>query len=252
VMNSPKSIQLMFDKAACHQHFVQQNILVAPAIYGIKNYEDFCTQIQARNWQSVFIKPCYSSSASGVIAFKTNGKKIKAITSAKMELERNEVKFYNSLKLSTYTKKKDIAVLINFLAKEDIIVEQWIPKANTAAGVFDLRMVVIGGKAQHTVMRQSQSPLTNLHLGNERGNLAALQEQLGAAKWKSIQIFAEQAAQTLPNTLYTGLDILVSNKHKKNYVIEANAFGDLLPNIFVNNKDTYQTAIHYAKQQYNT
>ena len=74
LVNSIAGIQLCFDKIACHQHFVQHNISVPPAIYTINNYEDLRTQMKAKGWNRVFIKPVYGSSASGVIAYRINNK----------------------------------------------------------------------------------------------------------------------------------------------------------------------------------
>ncbi len=246
-MNSPKSIALMFDKIACHQHFTSQKIATIPALYHIKNYEHLRSELAALGWKRVFIKPAYSSSASGVIALRMQGTKIQAISSAELVEKEGKIKIYNSLKIRQYTDEQQIKKLVDKLAQNDIIVERWIPKATTPKGVFDLRIVVIGGKTNHIVVRQSQSPLTNLHLGNQRGNLLALQQQLGAAKWAELCQLAENAAQTLPQTLYTGLDILLSSNLQKSYILEANAFGDLLPNVLVKGLDTYQTQISCSK-----
>lgn len=249
LMNSLAGIKLMFDKAACHQHFSQQAISVPSALYKIKNYEDLRTQMQEKGWQRVFIKPIHGSSASGVIAFRVQKDKIQAITSVELVKEKASFKLFNALKIRTYNNTKEIAYLVNTLAKEGIIVEQWIPKATVEGGAFDLRMVVIGGKTQQVVVRQSHSPMTNLHLGNQRGSIAEVKAVIGLDKWQKMSDLAEQAARTLPNTLYAGMDVMISNTLKKSYILEANAFGDLLPNVFINNMDTYTSTINYIKEQ---
>ena len=249
LINSIKGIKLMFDKTACHQHFSQENIAVPSALYHIKNYEDLRYQMQKNNWQRVFIKPIHGSSASGVIAFRTNGDKIQAITSVELVKEQASFKLFNSLKIRTYNKVKEIAYLIDTLAKEGILVEKWIPKASLEGGSFDLRMVVIGGKTQQIVVRQSQSPMTNLHLGNKRGTIEAVKAVMGLDKWQEMSLLAEQAAATLPETIYTGMDVMISNTFKRSYILEANAFGDLLPNVFINQMDTYTSTINYIKEQ---
>ncbi|BDS13263.1 STM4014 family protein [Aureispira anguillae] len=248
VMNSIEGIRLMFDKIACHQHFQKQAISVVPAIYTVQNYDDLQQKMAQRGWNRVFIKPIHGSSASGVIAYRKKGVQEQAISSVELVHNQQQTKLYNSLKIRTYHKTKDIAYLINHLAKEGVIVEQWIPKASLPEGVFDLRMVVIGNKAQHTVVRQSQSPMTNLHLGNQRGNLDTVKAILGTDRWKSLCSLAEQALASLPNTLYAGLDVMLSNTLKKSYILEANAFGDLLPNVLVKGKDTYSMALSSMKE----
>jgi len=250
-INSIKSIQLMFDKTTCHQHFEKHKIKVVPAIYTVKNYDDLRYKMKEKGWKRVFIKPIHGSSASGVIAYRINGDKEQAITSVELVHFNQETKLFNSLKIHQYSKNKDIKHLIDTLAKEGLIVEKWIPKASLDMGVFDLRMVVIGGKAQHTVVRQSQSPMTNLHLGNQRGDLNLLKETIGAQKWQSLCTLAEQAALSIPDATYLGLDVIISNNLKNSYILEANAFGDLLPNIFANNMDTYEATVFHLKQQQN-
>lgn len=249
LMNGIKGIKLMFDKTACHQHFSQHNIAVPLALYSIKNYEDLRSKMQEKGWKRVFIKPIHGSSASGVIAFRTQGDKVQAITSVELIKEGAAFKLFNSLKIRTYNSAIEIACLVNFLAKEGVLVEQWIPKASLEGGTFDLRMVVIGGKTQQVVVRQSQSPMTNLHLGNQRGHIEEVKEVIGLEKWQAMSLLAEQAAASLPNTLYAGMDVMISNSLKKNYILEANAFGDLLPNVFINNMDTYTSTINYIKEQ---
>jgi len=198
---------------------------------------------------SIFIKPIHGSSASGIIAFRSQKEKVQAITSVELVKEKAAFKLFNSLKIRTYDRIKEIAYLVDTLAKEGIIVEQWIPKASLEGGTFDLRMVVIGGKTQQVVVRQGHSPMTNLHLGNQRGSVDAVKKLIGLDKWAEISHLAEQAANILPNTLYAGMDVMLSHTLKKSYVLEANAFGDLLPNVLINGMDTYSTIVSTIKKR---
>lgn len=233
----------MFDKIACHQHLSQHQIAVPPALYDVQNYEDLRAKIAQKSWSKVFIKPNFGSSASGVMAYRLQGSKEQMTTSIELVKKGKEILLYNSLKIQQYTDKEDIKIILDTIAKEGIIVEAWIPKASFEDGIFDLRMLVINNKTQQVVLRQSSLPMTNLHLGNQRGNLALLQEQIGAEKWQSLCDLAESAAKCLPNTFYVGLDILLSSKFKNAYVLEANAFGDLLPNVLVEGLDSYALEI---------
>ena len=251
IMNSIQSIQLLFDKTACHQHFLKHHIRVVPAIYEVESYDDLRLKMSEKGWNRVFIKPVHGSSASGVIAYRINKQKEQAITSAELVHSMGKTSIFNSLKIQYYNNNKAIRYLVDTLAKEGILVEQWIPKASLDKGVFDLRIVVIGGQAQHIVVRQSQSPMTNLHLGNQRGDLSVLKETIGAKKWAAVRTLAEQAAQCLPKSLYVGMDVMLSSTLKNSYVLEANAFGDLLPNVLVNDMDTYEATVNFLKQQLN-
>ena len=71
-----------------------------------------------------------------------------------------------------YHQAAEVADLIDALAREGVQVEEWLPKAGLDESVFDLRVVVIGGEARHAVVRMGPGPMTNLHLGNRRGDLS--------------------------------------------------------------------------------
>lgn len=243
VMNSTASIQLMFNKTACHHYLKEKSISVIPAIYNIKNFDELLFEMKKNKWQSVFIKANYTSSASGVIAFRINKNKIQATTSVKLFRKNGEIKLYNALKISTYTNLEDIKAIIDFLAKEDVIVERWVPKANTEDGFYDFRILTVAGKVKQVVVRQSKSPLTNLHLGNKRGDLEAIKTQIGFEKWKQICDLAENTAKQFPYSLYIGLDVLLSKNYNNTYIIEANAFGDLLPNVLIDGMNSYETEV---------
>lgn len=248
LLNSLAYIRLCFDKQQCHAHLQQQGIAVPPALYSIQNYEDLRAQMAEKKWTRVFVKPLHGSSASGVVAFRTKGKKVQAITSVEMQSIAKGLQLFNSLQLSQYQTEEEVALLINALAKEGILVEQWLPKASLGNAVFDLRMVVIGGQCQQVVVRTSQSPLTNLHLGNQRGDLEALKQKMGASTWQKVQALAEQAASTLPPHAYACLDVLVRADFEQAYILEANAFGDLLPRVYYQGRDTYAATLHHLKQ----
>ena len=53
-----------------------------------------------------------------------------------------------------------------------------MPKAGLAGHVFDLRVVVIAGRARHAVVRMSRGPMTNLHLLNRRGAFSSTEFEL--------------------------------------------------------------------------
>jgi len=250
IMNSTESIEMMFNKTSCHNFLNNKGISVIPAIYNIKSFEELVHKMKTYKWNSVFIKPNYTSSASGVIAFRMKKDKIQATTSVKLLKIDGKIKLYNSLKLSTYKKLEEIKQIVDILAKDDIIVERWIPKANTKDGVYDFRILTIAGKVKQVVARQSLSPLTNLHLGNKRGNLEEIKIQIGKQNWKQICELAEKTAKQFPDSLYIGLDVLLSNNYKKQFIIEANAFGDLLPNVLVDKMDSYSLEIDFYKKPF--
>lgn len=83
------------------------------------------------------------------------------------------------------------------------------PRQRRGGRNFDLRVVTFAGKACHTVVRTSRSPLTNLHLGNRRGDLSLVRQAAGS-RWNLVSDLCEQAARALPDALYVGWDVLVT------------------------------------------
>src|SRR5690606_32550366 len=102
-----------------------------------------------------------------------------------------------------------------------------------------LPILVVAGRATHVVVRAAKSPMTNLHLGNARGDLAALRDRMGEAAWRSAMRTAEAAAACFPRTLHAGVDLLLSPGWRSSAVCEVNAFGDLLPGVLHEGRDSY-------------
>lgn len=243
VMNHPQDIALMFDKRECQRHLKEQEIPVPPFSTYITTYDRLLETMQARKWDKVFIKPAHASSASGVIAFRTSGEKQQAVTSIELKRDGTAIRLFNSLKVKTYTDKADIEIMINLVLQENAIVEQWLNKATIGDRYFDLRILVIAGSAGHMVVRKSKRVITNLHLGNERGNREELLSVIGEEKFTEVRALAEQAAACFPESLYCGIDILVGSDKKNIRVLEVNAFGDLLPNVMYEHKNCYEAEI---------
>ena len=243
LLQHPADISLMFDKVACHARLAQADVLVPRSLPAIGSFEQLQTALQAHGWQRVFIKLAHGSSAAGVVAYRTNGRQMQAITTVELVETSAGLQLYNSRNLRTYTHLREIQPLIDALAKQRVHVEEWVPKARLAGKVYDLRMLVIAGKAQHTVVRTSTSPITNLHLLNPRGDLAAVQAQLGAEFWQTVRQQAEAASACFERSLYAGVDLLIANSLQHCLVGEVNAFGDLLPNVLVDGRDSYEAEI---------
>lgn len=240
VMNPPRAIALMFDKPACHAACAAAGVSVPPSLGGVSSYEDLRAKMRAAKLRRVFVKPAHASSASGVIGLATDGnQRVAAYTSVELVQEGGELRLYNSRTIRRYAKEAEVATLVNALAPERVHVEAWIPKAKLGELACDLRCVVIGGKAQHSVVRTSSSPLTNLHLLNPRGELSAFQDMLGPSRWAELLAGCEAATAAMGPTLYAGVDMCVAKGLQEYAVLEVNAFGDLLPRVEIEGLDTY-------------
>ncbi|MBL4850515.1 MAG: STM4014 family protein [Planctomycetes bacterium] len=243
LFNRPATIALQFDKPRCHERVREAGVEVAPALTRVDSYEALRDELRTAGWSRVFVKLSWGSSASGVLALQVRPGRVQAETSVELTREGGEVRLYNSLRVRRYTEEAEVALIVDTLAREGLHVERWLPKASLEGRVFDLRVLVIGGRARQAVVRSSRSPLTNLHLDNERGDLSAVQARLGRAGWEAVEELAVRACAPLPG-LYAGVDVLIRSTWKGAAVVEVNAFGDLLPRLRHEGETCYEAEIN--------
>ncbi|WP_017571186.1 STM4014 family protein [Nocardiopsis halotolerans] len=247
LLQEPADLVDMCDKRRCHARLDAAGVPVAPALPGpVTDYATLRALMDAHRWRRVFVKPAHGSSASGVVALATSPRgQVRAVTSADLVRGADgSVELYNSLRLRTYTREERVAAVVDALAPDGLHVERWVPKAGFGGRTVDLRVVVVAGRASHVVVRSSASPLTNLHLGNARGDLEALRASVGPRAWAEAMATAEAAAACFPRTLYAGVDLLASPGWREFTVCEVNAFGDLIPGVLHEGRDTYAEQLH--------
>lgn len=249
-INQPSSIAFLFDKLACQDFLYKKNIPVPSLIGQVKNYEHFQSLLPPLPYQQVFLKPIHGSSASGVLAYRRFKDKEMLSTSVELITSQQQIKLYNSLKIKKYTKYQSIKKIIDTLATDGLYAERWIPKASNPLGAYDFRMVTVGGQTRHVIARQSRSPMTNLHLGNRRGDLQAIQAQIGTTAWSNLQQVASDTAQLFGDLTYIGMDVLLANDYRSAMILELNAFGDLLPNCWHLGEDTYEAVWKHGQAKY--
>ena len=242
-VNAPQDIAVMFDKWQCHQRFVDHEIArphseMAPASFLVLR-----EHMRARGSGRDFLKPLHGSSASGVCALRWTPHHQQLIAPLRIQIEKGRTLLINSLEVRTYTHPADIQAILERLLPSGMIQERWIPKLSLPEGAVDLRVLVIHGEPRHWVVRQSMYPMTNLHLGNRRGDAAVLRNILGGKLDKAFEL-AARAAACFSDSLYAGVDILIDSSHRA-FVGEINAFGDLLPRL-IHRKESAYTAIARA------
>lgn len=235
-INTPASIQLAFHKLKCQQLLNKQGIRTPKIILPtVLSYDKLIEKLQKEKIHQVFIKPYHGSSASGVMAFRqTNGKQILYTT-----IQLKDGKLYNHLHLQKYNSLADIKAIIAAMIPSGLMVEEWIRKKTFQEKSVDFRILVINGKADFVVPRMSKHFITNLHLGNEKGNIEAVEKIWGTPVIENAKKLAIEAVKTIGGLFYAGVDIAISNKGIP-YVLEVNAFGDMLLNIYKAGLTTYE------------
>lgn len=243
--NSPADIKVMFDKWSSHQLFVANGIprpdtILAPGC--LSQFREvrasFCTPTAGR----IFLKPRFSSSASGVCAYRWSDNREQLIAPIEIDRQLGNVRLFNSLRIRRYTALEDIDAILGQLLQQEMICEKWVRKAQLPDGQFDLRVLVIAGEARHLVVRQSHHPMTNLHLGNRRGDIHEVGKAIGRQAVDACRQLAENAAGCFPDSLYAGVDVLVPVKGEP-MICEINAFGDLLPNVWHRGESAYEAIL---------
>lgn len=239
VMNPPRDIAQMFDKFTCQQRLQDAGVPIPDLLGTAESGQAVFELMDRAGVNRVFVKPRHSSSASGIVALQRQGRRIRAVTPVELVTREDETLLYNTLRLRTLTDLAEVRLLLDQLAPQRLLVERWYPKAGFDGRTFDLRILVVGGRAHQAVARASRSPITNLHLGNQRGDLDAIREAMGAETWRRLEETCEGAAACFPDSLYVAVDLLVAPSFQSEVVAEVNAFGDLLPNLFHEGLDTY-------------
>ncbi len=220
----PADIQLQFNKPECQLWLQKQQVPVPHRLAGFSNYDELVALMNIHGLRKVFIKPAHAFFCIGCYCISQIRHQVQAVTSAEMVQTPNGLQLYNSLNVRTYTSEQEIATLINQLIPEKVFAEEWLPKATLQGRYFDVRVLTIAGKARHTVLRTSSNVITNLHLGNRRGNMDEFIATIGTDKLDEIKQLAEKTAACFPNSLYMGIDILLTADLKRTVVLEVNAF----------------------------
>ncbi|TCO53718.1 glutathione synthase/RimK-type ligase-like ATP-grasp enzyme [Actinocrispum wychmicini] len=246
LLNDPTEVALMLDKRKCHAHLSQAGLPLPPAITSLPDaaptirrrahtggnddgsggFDALRARLSAVGWSRVFVKPAHGSSASGVVALSVRGDRVEAVSSAAV----SSVGLVNSLRVRTY-RGGDAVAVVDRVCADPVHVEKWFPKASWRNRTIDMRVVVVAGRATHAVVRASRHPMTNLHLGGERVDVAELRAVVGATKWRQWLDTCEGVAARFPKSLMVGVDLLLGVGWGRHVVGEVNCFGDLLPGL---------------------
>lgn len=225
----PEVVAELCDKAEVHARLLAAGLPVAPRL-DVRALEDLNALGPA------MVKLRYGSSAAGMAAFRCARGARSLVTS----LAWHGPTPYSTLRLRRLRQDDEIDAVLGWLLAEGAHVERWLPKARLDGAEFDLRIVVISGRAAQIAVRvaRHRNPMTNLHLGNARGDPEAARAAVGPDRWDEALSRAEAAARRYPAALCVGVDLMFTPRGAP-VLLEINAFGDLLPGILWRGLDTY-------------
>jgi glutathione synthase/RimK-type ligase-like ATP-grasp enzyme len=234
VVQPVAAIRDLFDKRVTSAQWAARGISIPEPLLGVRGPDDLRARMRDTGWRSVFVKIASSSSAAGLAIFTHTGDGEHAITT----VEDTGRARYNTRKLQRVTARRALDRLLGFLLGEGAQVERAVPKARIGARYIDLRVLVIDGVPAFTVVRTSPHPITNLHLGGQRGDLDDLRARIAPADWERAMATCAEV-QRASGAFHVGVDLMFEPDLATHRVIEGNAFGDLLPNLQRDGLDTY-------------
>jgi hypothetical protein len=239
MMNHIPDIVCVYDKQQCHQLLAEKQISVPTALYNISCFEALMLAMDRTGINELFIKPRYGSGASGIIALRRRADTLHAITT----IEEDAGIWFNTRKLQRLRGHKEIAPYIDKLARWGIHCEQWVPKLRINGWETDCRLLIVQGRADFAVLRKSRTPITNLHLLNQRSSISELHTILHRSAWTKIEATITQIAEIFPKSFHLAVDLAVHSNRRDHFVLEINAFGDFIQNISYQGMNSYQWQI---------
>jgi glutathione synthase/RimK-type ligase-like ATP-grasp enzyme len=222
VLNPPRRVLQTFDKLRTSRRWERMGIPVCERLDGVATPDELRAAARARDLDHVFVKLRSGSSASGVAAYSVRGGYLMTT------IERTAGGWFNSLKVRRVDEGVD--EVLAFLLDNGAIVERAHKKARLDGAYMDLRVLVIDGEPAFSVVRQSRHPITNLHLGGWRGSLEQLREVMPERAMLEV-LQTCQRVWRAQGLFHLGVDVLLEPGFERHRVLEANAFGDLLPDL---------------------
>ena len=129
----------------------------------------------------------------------------------------------------------DIRALLNEIFSLGVLIERWVPKQKYQNKSYDLRLVFQFDHIAFGVARQSNGPITNLHLNNQALPMEKL--SLSDTTMCDLEQLCRSAMAQFDGIRCAGIDVLFEQHSGKPYIIEMNGQGDLIyQDIFHKNK----------------
>jgi glutathione synthase/RimK-type ligase-like ATP-grasp enzyme len=227
-------ILTMTDKWLCQKRLESAGVATPPAFLAPSTVAAVRDRLAAQRWPAVFVKPRFGSSGAGVLAWRRSGTSEQLITPAALH---GDV-LINDKHLHTYEERASIDRVLAIVLADAALVQRWIPKAGTAGGPFDLRVLVIDGVVAQRVGRVGRGPITNLHLDARRAEPETLLAGFPGALAR-VDALCLAAAAGFPGHRAIGIDVLIDPRGRP-HVVECNAWGDFLPGLLVDGQDSYE------------
>lgn len=256
VLSPPPAIAELFDKRVTSRRWHELGIPVPPSLVrgrddqpeGIRSPDELRQAMARRRWPMVYVKVSCSSSASCLAVYHYQRNSGPSNGWLMTTIEHTPESWYNSLRIRRYGEPERVDEILDFLLREGAQVEARVAKARLDGAPFDLRIIAVAGEPAHAVVRQNRHPITNLHLGGWRGDWDALESAMPSGALDAVHGSCRRVAAASA-CFCIGIDVLVEPGMERHRVLEANAFGDLLPNLSRDGLSVYGWQIREAARR---
>ncbi len=231
------SIAELFDKRATSRRYADLGLPVPEFIEDeLGDPNQLREVLRDRGWRAAFIKLSSASSASCLAIYQPEPNILMTT------MRRRPEGWFNSLRVQRVDDPRRVDEVLRFLLREGSQVERAVPKAKLDGAFFDCRILTVAGEPVFTVVRQNSHPITNLHLGGWRGDPEALRTLLPEGTWRSALRSCAVVAEA-HGCFQLGVDVMFETDLRNHRILEANAFGDLLPGLERQGHSVYEWEI---------
>ena len=233
----PLQILEMFDKNATGSRLAAAGVPVPPSLAAPAEAAGLLDMLRRERYEPAYVKLNTGSSASAIAVVRSS-----QTPGATSSITLRGDGFYSTRRLVQHSGDA-LELVLAFLIREGVCVQQGIRMAQLEGQNYDVRVVVLHGRPAFTIFRLSPNPMTNLHLGGRRGDPAACRAAIPPRAWLDGLDACVEAAAQFPRCAAVGVDLLFEQGYRRHFVLEANAFGDFFPNL----KDEQGRTVHGAE-----
>lgn len=237
---TPADILAAFDKNETSERLSKAGVPV-PEFFAPSHVSELLdrnpSNDQNNAWPSMFVKLCHGSCASGIVNLTWSEENRAGVSGSSTAvpsvnglttMARRGPHFFNSYELQTLSHEK-LEEALQFLIEQGATAQRTVPRPMTGDRQWDLRIVVLHAEPIAVIPRLSRLPMTNLHLGGQRGDVEACRASVGRRAWLDALDCASAAAMQFELPC-AGIDVAIDRHTGRPYVLEVNAFGDFFPN----------------------
>lgn len=221
----PLAVAELFDKNATSARLQGAGIPCPPSLPAPPTSAELLDALRRHGFATAYVKLNTGSSASAIAVVRAGDTPPWAVSS----VVRLDDGFFSTRRLCR-PQGKELQAVLDFLLAEGVCVQRGIRMAQIDGHNFDVRVVVVQGRPAFCIFRLSSQPMTNLHLGGQRGAYETCRAAIPSRAWLDALDHCTEAAR-LYRCAAVGVDLLFESGYLRHYLLEINSFGDFFPGL---------------------